>query len=105
MVGIGKCVLRIDTAKAEKGEGFSTETPRQCSVDRLFDGIQLVGKHDGEVTDISFCQWTITRLVSASTDGTVGASLFVHHLLINVMIFFLMVAEISYWSSLVMVNS
>lgn len=91
MVGIGKCVLRIDTAKADKGEGFSAETPRRCSVDRLIDGVQFVGKHDGDVTDISFCQWTITRLVSASTDGTVCASLFAHHLSTKVIFFFFMV--------------
>lgn len=73
IAGIGKYVLRIDTAKVSMGEGFSAEAPLQCSVDGLVDGVQLVGRHDGEVTDLSMCQLTTTRLVSASTDGLVCA--------------------------------
>ncbi|XP_024966373.1 enhancer of mRNA-decapping protein 4-like isoform X2 [Cynara cardunculus var. scolymus] len=42
VVGIGKRILRLDTTK-----------------------------HDGEVTDLSMCQWMTTRLVSASVDGTI----------------------------------
>lgn len=71
IAGIGKYVLRIDTAKVSMGEGFSAEAPLQCSVDGLVDGVQLVGRHDGEVTDLSMCQLTTTRLVSASTDGLI----------------------------------
>lgn len=71
IVGIGKYVLRIDSAKVSMGEGFSAEAPLQCSVDGLIDGVQLVGRHDGEVTDLSMCQSTTTRLVSASTDGLI----------------------------------
>lgn len=71
MVGIGKHVLRIDTTKVGKGEMYSADSPLQCHVDKLIDGIQLVGKHDGEVTDLSMCQWMTSRLVSASVDGTV----------------------------------
>ncbi|GLU23980.1 hypothetical protein SLE2022_399540 [Rubroshorea leprosula] len=73
VVAIGKCVLRIDTTKVGKNEVFSSDTaqPLQCSIDKLIDGIQLVGKHYGEVTDLSMCQWMATRLVSASTDGTI----------------------------------
>lgn len=37
----------------------------------MIDGVQFVGNHDGEVTDLSMCQWMTTRLVSASLDGTV----------------------------------
>lgn len=79
IVGIGKYVLRIDSAKVSMGEGFSAEAPLQCSVDGLIDGlidgVQLVGRHDGEVTDLSMCQSTTTRLVSASTDGLVCSSM------------------------------
>ncbi|KAE8672159.1 Varicose-related protein [Hibiscus syriacus] len=59
--------------KVGKNEVYSTDAPSplQCPIDKLIDGIQLVGKHDGEVTDVSMCQWMITRLVSASTDGTI----------------------------------
>ncbi|KAK6934665.1 Enhancer of mRNA-decapping protein 4, WD40 repeat region [Dillenia turbinata] len=71
VVGIGKRVLRIDTTKVGKGEVYSAEEPLQCPVDKLIDGVQLVGKHDGEVTHLSMCQWMTTRLVSASVDGTI----------------------------------
>ncbi|GAB4849818.1 hypothetical protein Ancab_004617 [Ancistrocladus abbreviatus] len=69
-VAIGKSVLRIDTTKVFKGEA-TAEEPLICSLDRLIDGIQFVGKHDGEVTDLSMCQWMTTRLVSASKDGMI----------------------------------
>ncbi|VFQ82481.1 unnamed protein product [Cuscuta campestris] len=71
VVGIGKRVLRIDTTKVGKGEVFSAEEALGCPVDRLVEGVQLVGIHDGEVTDLSMSQWMTTRLVSASVDGTV----------------------------------
>ncbi|MCD7456132.1 hypothetical protein HAX54_030707 [Datura stramonium] len=71
VVGIGKHVLKIDTTKFGKAEVFSADEPLRCPVDRLVDGVQLVGTHDGEVTDLSMCQWMTTRLVSASVDGTI----------------------------------
>ncbi|KAL6547037.1 hypothetical protein OROMI_022758 [Orobanche minor] len=71
VVGIGRLVLKIDTTKVGKGVKFSAEEPLQCPIDKLVDGIQLVGSHDGEVTDLSMCQWMTTRLVSASVDGTI----------------------------------
>ncbi|KAK9269418.1 hypothetical protein L1049_001191 [Liquidambar formosana] len=71
VVGMGKRILRIDTTKVGKGEVYSSEEPLQCPIDKLIDGVQFVGKHDGEVTDLSMCQWMITRLVSASMDGTI----------------------------------
>ncbi|KAF5727881.1 enhancer of mRNA-decapping protein 4 isoform X2 [Tripterygium wilfordii] len=70
VVGICERILRIDTSKFGKGEVYSAEAPLQCPVEKLIDGIQIVGKHDGEVTDLSMCQWMITHLVSASMDGT-----------------------------------
>ncbi|KAL8135516.1 enhancer of mRNA-decapping protein 4-like [Apium graveolens] len=71
VVGIGKSVLRIDTTKVGKGKILSAEEPLKCPVDKLIDGVQFVGSHDGEVTDLSMCQWMTTRLVSASVDGTI----------------------------------
>ncbi|CAJ1960234.1 unnamed protein product [Sphenostylis stenocarpa] len=72
IVGMGKHVLRIDTTKVGNGEAFVAEDPPlRCPVDKLIDGIQLVGTHDGEVTDLSMCQWMTNRLVSASQDGTI----------------------------------
>lgn len=71
VVGFGKRVLRIDTTKVGKVESYSVEEPLKCPVEKLIDGVQFVGKHDGEVTDLSMCQWMTTRLVSASMDGTV----------------------------------
>ncbi|KAL6562477.1 hypothetical protein OROGR_003484 [Orobanche gracilis] len=70
VVGIGKLVLNIDTTKVGKGEKFSAEEPLKWPTDKLIDGIQLVGSHNGEVTDLSMCQGMTTRLVSASVDGT-----------------------------------
>lgn len=71
VVGIGKRILKIDTTKVGKGESYSADEPLNCPVDKLIDGVQFIGKHDGEVTDLSMCQWMTTRLVSASTDGTI----------------------------------
>lgn len=71
VVAIGNSVLRIDSTKVGKGVDFVAEEPLQCPMDKLIDGIQLVGKHEGEVTDLSMCQWMTTRLVSASKDGTI----------------------------------
>ncbi|KAJ0986941.1 hypothetical protein J5N97_005297 [Dioscorea zingiberensis] len=71
IVGIGNSVLKIDTTKVGRGKEFSAEEPLQCPMDKLIDGVQLIGKHDGEVTDLSISQWMMTRLVSASKDGTV----------------------------------
>ncbi|XP_054796937.1 enhancer of mRNA-decapping protein 4-like [Prosopis cineraria] len=71
VVGIGKHILRIDTTKVGNGEACVAEEPLRCSVDKLIDGVQLVGKHDREVTDLSMCQWMTNRLVSASLDGTI----------------------------------
>ncbi|GMJ08348.1 varicose-related [Hibiscus trionum] len=71
MVAIGNRILKIDTMKVGKHEGFSAEEPLNCSVDKLIDGVQFVGKHDGEITELSMCQWLTTRLASASVDGTV----------------------------------
>ncbi|KAL2483790.1 Enhancer of mRNA-decapping protein 4 [Forsythia ovata] len=71
VVGTGRHVLKVDTTKVGKGEVFSAEEPLKCPIDKLIDGFQLVGSHDGEVTDLSMCQWMTTRLVSASVDGTI----------------------------------
>ncbi|CAL0334532.1 unnamed protein product [Lupinus luteus] len=71
MVAIGNHILKVDTMKAGKGETFSAEEPLKCSIDKLIDGVHLVGKHDGNVTELSMCQWMKSRLASASEDGTV----------------------------------
>ncbi|KAL3508319.1 hypothetical protein ACH5RR_027720 [Cinchona calisaya] len=71
VVGIGRRILKIDTTKVGRGEAYSAEEPLRCPVDKLIDGIQLVGNHDGAVTDLSMCQWMTTRLVSASVDGSI----------------------------------
>uniref|UniRef100_A0A6M2EXR5 Uncharacterized protein n=1 Tax=Populus davidiana TaxID=266767 RepID=A0A6M2EXR5_9ROSI len=71
IVAIGNLILKIDTIKIGKGGAFSVEQPLTCPIDKLIDGVQLVGKHDGEVTELSMCQWMTTRLASASTDGVV----------------------------------
>lgn len=72
MVGIGNHVLRIDTLKVAKGDVISEEEPIKCSLEKPIDGVYIVGRHDGDVTDLSICQWMTSRLASASTDGTVS---------------------------------
>ncbi|XP_015900750.3 enhancer of mRNA-decapping protein 4 [Ziziphus jujuba] len=64
-------ILKIDTTKIGKGKMFSAEEPLKCPLDKLVDGVQLVGNHDGEITELSMCQWMKSRLASASVDGTV----------------------------------
>lgn len=71
MLAIGNRILKIDSNRVGKGERFSAEEPLKCPVDELINGVQLVGKHDGEITELSMCQWLTTRLASASLDGTV----------------------------------
>jgi enhancer of mRNA-decapping protein 4 len=69
-VGIGNCILRIDIPKAGRGRDFSTE-PLKCPLDKLIDGVKVIGKHNADITDLSISQWMTTRLASASKDGTV----------------------------------
>ncbi|XP_024311085.1 enhancer of mRNA-decapping protein 4 isoform X2 [Brachypodium distachyon] len=70
-VGIKNCVLRIDTTKVGRGRDFSVEEPIKCHLDEMIDGVCLVGKHDGDVTDLSISHWMTTRLASGSKDGMV----------------------------------
>ncbi|GJY53524.1 enhancer of mRNA-decapping protein 4-like protein [Tanacetum coccineum] len=56
VVGIGRCVLKIDTTKLGRGEVYSVEEPLIFHVDKLVNGIQFVGNYDGEVIDLSMCQ-------------------------------------------------
>lgn len=71
VVGIGKRIMKLDTTKVGKGESYSAEEPLKCHIEKQIEGVQFIGKHDGEITDLSMCQWMTTRLVSASTDGTI----------------------------------
>ncbi|KAG6513328.1 enhancer of mRNA-decapping protein 4-like [Zingiber officinale] len=70
-VGIGVLVLKIDINKVGRGKEFLAEEPLKCSIEKLIEGVQIIGKHDGEVTDLSISQWMVTRLASSSKDGTV----------------------------------
>ncbi|XP_020110444.1 enhancer of mRNA-decapping protein 4-like isoform X3 [Ananas comosus] len=70
-VGIGKLVLKIDVTKVGRGKEFTAEEPLKSPMEKPIDGVQLIGKHDGDVTDLSISQWMTTRLASASKDGTV----------------------------------
>ncbi|KAJ6848018.1 enhancer of mRNA-decapping protein 4-like [Iris pallida] len=71
IVAIGNHVLKIDATKVGRGKEFSAEEPLKCPVEKLIDGVQFIGKHEGEITDLSISQWMTTRLASASKDGTV----------------------------------
>jgi len=74
IVAIGNRILKIDTTKVGRGKEFSTDDPLKCPVEKVIDGIQFIGKHEGDVTDLSISQWMTTRLASASKDGTVCIS-------------------------------
>lgn len=54
-----------------RGRDFAVEEPVKCHLEKLIDGVRLVGKHDGDVTDLSISQWMSTRLASGSKDGMV----------------------------------
>ncbi|XP_062088020.1 enhancer of mRNA-decapping protein 4-like [Humulus lupulus] len=71
IVAIGNYILKVDILRVGKGKTFSAEEPLQCPIDRLVEGVLLVGKHDSEITELSMCQWMATRLASASMDGMV----------------------------------
>jgi hypothetical protein len=58
-----------------RGKDFTVEEPVKCHLEKLIDGVRLVGKHDGDVTDLSISQWMSTRLASGSKDGTVRTKL------------------------------
>ncbi|TVU11554.1 hypothetical protein EJB05_45147 [Eragrostis curvula] len=70
-VGIGNCILRIDITKVGRGRDFSAEEPLKCPLDQLIDGVNAIGKHNADITDLSISQWMTTRLASASKDGMV----------------------------------
>ncbi|PON57678.1 WD repeat containing protein [Parasponia andersonii] len=71
IVAIGNSILKVDTLRVGKGKTFSAEEPLQCPIDKLVEGVLLVGKHDSEITELSMCQWMTTWLASASMDGMV----------------------------------
>lgn len=84
MVGIGNCILKIDTLRVGRGKTFSAEEPLQCPIDKLVEGVLLVGKHDAEITELSMCQWMTSRLASASNDGMVGICFLLYHYLCGI---------------------
>lgn len=72
VVGIGKYVLKIDIGKARlasRSGGAASEEPIKFNVENPVEGVSCMGRHDGDVTDLSICQRTCW--VSASKDGTV----------------------------------
>ncbi|KAJ0965271.1 hypothetical protein J5N97_026409 [Dioscorea zingiberensis] len=69
--GLGNWVLKIGKIKVGRGKRFSAPKHLHYTIEKLIDGVQLIGKHDAEVTDLSVSQWMITHLVSASKDGMV----------------------------------
>jgi len=41
---------------------WEAEEPLKCPIDKLTDGVHVVGKHNGDITAPSISQWTTTRL-------------------------------------------
>lgn len=73
-VGISNYLLKIDVAKLRStapGGVFSADDPVKCHIDSLAEGVYCIGKHDGDVTDLSIYHWGMTYLASVSKDGMV----------------------------------
>ena len=79
-VVINNYFLKIDVAKlrstAPSGV-FSENDHVKCDIDSLAEGVYCIGKHDGEVTDLSIYNWGMTYLASVSKDGMVGKLVFI----------------------------
>lgn len=73
-VAIGQYVLNIDVGKVQQAAppgGFSVDQPLQCHVEKPVDGVNVVGIHDGTVTDLAVPSFSTFRVASVSQDGTV----------------------------------
>lgn len=75
VVGIGKYILAIDINKVRLAAPpgvFNSEEPLVCSVMKLPDGINIVGEHEEDVTDLSIPLFVSNHTASASYDGLVS---------------------------------
>ena len=79
-MGINNYLLKVDVAKLRStapGGVFSEDDHVKCHIDSLARGVYCIGKHDGEVTDLSIYHWGMTYLPLVSTDGMVCKLVFI----------------------------
>jgi len=73
LVAIGKFVLTIDIGKVRQKAspgGFNVEQPIVCQVESPLEGVQVVGVHEEQVTDLAVPSFGSSCVASASQDGT-----------------------------------
>lgn len=80
VVAIGKFVLTIDVGKVRQKAplglgGFNAEQPIVCEVESPLEGVQVVGAHEEQVTDLAVPSFVSSCVASASQDGTVSQAL------------------------------
>jgi len=78
VVAIGKFVLRIDVGKVQQKPppgGFNGQRPIVCEVERPLEGVEVVGAHEEQVTDLAVPSFVSSHVASASQDGTVSQAL------------------------------
>ncbi len=78
VVAIGKFVLTIDVGKVRQKAppgGFNARQPIVCEVESPLEGVQVVGAHEEQVTDLAVPSFVSSCVASASQDGTVSQAL------------------------------
>ncbi|CAM6022802.1 unnamed protein product [Sphagnum balticum] len=73
VVAIGKFVLTIDVGKVQQKAppgGFDAKNPIYCKVESPLEGVQVVGAHEEQVTDLAVPSFVSSHVASASQDGT-----------------------------------
>jgi enhancer of mRNA-decapping protein 4 len=78
VVGIGKYVLTIDVEKVRQKPprgGFDAKRPIVCEVESPLEGVEVVGAHEEQVTDLAVPSFVSSHVASASQDGTVSQAL------------------------------
>jgi len=72
VVAIGKFVLTIDIGKVRHKDPTQ---PIVCEVESPLEGVQVVGAHEEQVTDLAVPSFVSSHVASASQDGTVSQAL------------------------------
>ncbi len=79
VVAIGKFVLTIDIGKVRQKPPpwgfFDAERPIVCEVESPLEGVQVVGAHEEQVSDLAVPSFVSSHVASASQDGTVSQAL------------------------------
>jgi hypothetical protein len=57
------------------GGFFNAERPIVCEVEGALEGVEVVGAHEEQVTDLAVPSFVSSHVASASQDGTVSQAL------------------------------